>query len=57
MFGNAYIIFSIGLIGPFQAAVWPSCFATYTDCTEQLTHATKYIQVTHPHPHTGCIGS
>lgn len=29
----AYIIFSIGLIKPFQAAAYPTCFTTHTDCS------------------------
>ncbi|KAI8468145.1 MAG: major facilitator superfamily domain-containing protein [Monoraphidium minutum] len=45
MFSEAYIIFSIGLIKPFQAAMKPECFETHTACSAAETHVTSYIQI------------
>jgi hypothetical protein len=45
MFSEAYIIFSLGLTKPLQKAMFPSCFASHTDCSTQLTHVQNYIQL------------
>jgi len=48
MFSEAYIIFSVGLIGPLQEAMFPDCFAgAHTDagCSAELVHATKFVQI------------
>mmetsp|Transcript_12364 Transcript_12364/g.26712 ORF Transcript_12364/g.26712 Transcript_12364/m.26712 type:complete len:579 (-) Transcript_12364:1179-2915(-) len=47
MFSEAYIIFSAGQIGPFQKAMWPSCYADpITDCKEEMIkHVASYIQI------------
>eukprot|EP00877_Chromochloris_zofingiensis_P002903 jgi/Chrzof1/12613/Cz07g01060.t1 len=45
MFSEAYIIFSLGQIKPFQAALYPTCFNSHTDCTNEITHVQNYIQI------------
>jgi len=46
MFCEAYIIFSSGQIGPFQSAMWPTCFNTYVNCEAQyVQHLSGYIQI------------
>ena len=45
MFSEAYIIFSLGLIKPFQAVMFPECFKTFDACPESLVHTQNYIQV------------
>ena len=47
MFCEAYIIFSVGNIVPFQKEIWPTCFKTYEDCPEHLItqKITSYIQI------------
>lgn len=41
----AYIIFSLGLTKPLQKAMFPTCFASHTECSTQLTHVQNYIQL------------
>jgi len=38
MFCEAYILFSLGLTKPLQAAVFPTCFKTHQDCPQKITH-------------------
>ncbi|KAI8465659.1 MAG: major facilitator superfamily domain-containing protein [Monoraphidium minutum] len=45
MFSEAYIIFSIGLIKPLQAAMFPACFVEHTACSRAETHAVSYSLV------------
>ena len=49
MFCEAYIIFSVGLLEPFQAAIAPECFVKFTapGCTAALMqqHVGTYIQI------------
>lgn len=45
MFSEAYIIFSIGLIKPFQAALFPACFTTHEECPQELTHVMNFVQI------------
>ncbi|GBF98449.1 proton phosphate symporter [Raphidocelis subcapitata] len=45
MFSEAYIIFSIGLIKPFQKAAFPDCFETHTACSVEETHVMNFIQI------------
>jgi MFS family permease len=45
MFSEAYIIFSIGLIAPLQAAAYPECFRDHIVCTREETHAAAYAPV------------
>lgn len=43
MFSEAYIIFSIGLIKPLQAATFPSCFTTHKECSANLSKVENYV--------------
>jgi MFS family permease len=46
MLSEAYVIFSTGLIGPFQESMFPSCFGENpTECSHSLVHATKFAQI------------
>lgn len=46
MFSEAYIIFSSGQIGGFQATMWPTCYKTYKDCDKNMVqHVASYIQI------------
>lgn len=46
MFSEAYIIFSAGQIGGFQAMMWPTCYKSYTVCdVEMVQHLAGYIQI------------
>ncbi|KAG1670185.1 hypothetical protein FOA52_014961 [Chlamydomonas sp. UWO 241] len=46
LFSEAYIVFSVGQLGPFQKAIHPSCFVTYADCDQDLVkHVAGYIQI------------
>ena len=49
MFCEAYIIFSVGLLAPFQEAIFPACFVAHTapGCTPVLMkqHVGTYIQI------------
>ena len=45
MFSEAYIMFSIGMIKPFQKAIYPKCFGSSEDCPEGLVKVQNYIQL------------
>lgn len=46
MFSEAYIIFSLGQIKPFQTTMFKTCFKTYQgDCTHELVSNQNYIQI------------
>jgi MFS family permease len=47
MFCEAYIIFSVGNISPFQKAMFPTCFETYEDCPKAVIEqkVDSYIQI------------
>lgn len=48
MFSEAYIIFAVGQIGPFQKTMYPTCYKSYTAdlCTEDfVAHLSGYIQI------------
>lgn len=45
MFSEAYIIFSLGLIKPLQAAMFPSCFTTHQECSQDMVHLQNYLQI------------
>lgn len=45
MFSEAYIVFALGQIKPFQQVIYPSCFTTNVDCTATLTRLQNYIQI------------
>jgi hypothetical protein len=43
MFSEAYIIFSIGLIKPFQQAMHPTCFKTHESCSFELVRRLRWL--------------
>ena len=45
MFSQAYIMFSIGMIKPFQKSMYPKCFGSSEDCPEGLVKVQNYIQL------------
>jgi hypothetical protein len=45
MFSEAYIMFSIGLIKPFQKAMYPNCFSGSEECPQDLVKVQNYLQL------------
>ncbi|KAK9795893.1 hypothetical protein WJX73_010315 [Symbiochloris irregularis] len=45
MFCEAYFIFSIGNIKPFFSYMYPACYKTHTECSENLTRGADYSQI------------
>jgi len=46
LFSEAYVIFSIGQLKPFQQVMFPACFVTFEACQEEMVeHVADYIQI------------
>lgn len=47
MLSESYIVFSVGLIGVFQNAIFPTCYVTFRDCDANVIHQKidSYIQI------------
>mmetsp|Transcript_7006 Transcript_7006/g.11631 ORF Transcript_7006/g.11631 Transcript_7006/m.11631 type:complete len:537 (+) Transcript_7006:2-1612(+) len=45
LFGESYLLFSLGLLKPFWAALYPDCFAYEAACSKNLLHSLTYSVV------------